>query len=91
MPVFLCVSICHEYKYTQRLEEGIRSSGAGVTYGSFELPDIGAGNPVLLLCKRSMHSLQLNCLSSPNFVFNNVNVWSKVGSSVLERKHCCTG
>lgn len=90
MPVFLCVGVCHEYKSTQRLEEGIRSSGAGVAYGGFELPDMGAGNPVLFLCKRSMHSLQMNHLSSPNLVFNNANVWSKVGNNVLERKHCCT-
>lgn len=53
-----CVTVCGcmpRVKYTQRLEEGNRSSGTGVTYGSFELSDMGAGNPVLL-CKRSTHS-----------------------------------
>lgn len=40
---FLCIYFCYLYRYTQRSEKGVSSSGAGVI-GYCELPSVGAGN-----------------------------------------------
>lgn len=40
---FLCIYFCYLYRYTQRPEKGVDSSGTGVI-GYCELPSVGAEN-----------------------------------------------
>lgn len=67
MCIYLYVVCTHEWRYPQRLEESIGSSGGGTT-GSCELPDVATGNQTLVLWKSNMHSevLRYGINSTPN-------------------------